>query len=111
MSDLKQKIKVWYEKIRAKTESYSRSGIRPIRDWHIVLTILFTLFVSVSVASLYLYTQIKESNLFIVEIDVTQTTVAIDNILLQKIVEEINERGVVANSLKQNRGIPADPSI
>ena len=111
MSKFFQKIKALYDKIKTRKESYSRDSIKPVHDWNILLIVSFTLLLVLAITASYFYQQINQGKLFTTEVNDKQVEVAINNNLLKKIVDEIRERQSSMNSIKQNKGIPSDPSL
>ena len=111
MKELIQKIKLLYEKIKTRNLSYDKDGIKSTHDWRVLLVATFILFVSITIAELYFYEQINQGKLFVVRKDDSKKYVTINSDLLNKTVNDIKQRESSLNSLKQNKGIPNDPSL
>jgi hypothetical protein len=111
MSEIISKIKKWFGRIRFKKITYIKKGIRPKHDWYIILVITFLL-VCVSVGlAYYFYIQIDQGKLFPASDKTSIKSVVIDNVLLNKVIMEIDEREKNLNDFKENKVIPEDPSI
>ena len=110
MSGLLQKIKTWYAKIRIKRESYVVSGIKPIRDWRILLISTLVIVVVMAIFAFYFYVQIDKGKLFVVKVSKTQNDTKINEVLLKKTVNDINSRKASLNEIR-NKNAPEDPSI
>ena len=111
MSSLLKKIKGLYSKLGITKISYERSGIRPKRDWNTLLILSCLILLLIALFAFYFYSQINQGKLFVVARDNTGREVKINDKLFQKIISEIKEREESLQSIKQNKGIPADPSL
>src|SRR4051812_15984793 len=111
MSAFIQKIKSLLKVLRIKPVSYVRIGMRPTRDWHIILSVVVgTLFI-LAYFAYYLYIQADQGKLFTsAESDMSKKTV-IDELLLKKVVGDINNREKQSKEFIKNVLIPDDPSI
>ena len=111
MQELFKKIKKWLEKISVKKSSYAKEGIKPKRDWYIILFIGFILVCVLADFARYLFKQIDQGKLFAIEKQNTEEPIIIDSKLLQKTIDDINFREKNLNDFRQNRMIPQDPSL
>ncbi len=110
MSDSINKIKIWFSKNLQKKNSYDREGIRPTKDWEIILGLtLLAFFVSVVVAG-YFYIQVNSNSVFQVDADIVENEVKINKPLLDKTISDINERRKSSDAIKRGGKIPSDPS-
>ena len=111
MSRLFQKIKGLYGKINIRHVSYERGGMRPKRDWNILLSLASIVLLILIFSSSYLYKGISKGSLFMVTKNNVDREVRINSSLLQKVVGDIKLREESFKNTKQNKGIPADPSL
>ncbi|HBZ04800.1 MAG: hypothetical protein UU11_C0013G0009 [Parcubacteria group bacterium GW2011_GWF2_40_69] len=111
MKDFSQKIKLFYVGLTKKESVYKRRGIKPTRDWLVILTTNLVLFCILGVFGFYFYTQINKDKLFITEKANAIEVVRINTGLLKKTVEDIHSREEQTTSIKNNGTVLADPSI
>lgn len=111
MKEIKQKIQNFLNKINSKKENYSKDGIKPIRDWGVVLSISFLFTLLLSVFSYYFYIETDQGEFFNSDNNEALKTVTIDNNLLKKTVDDFSFRQKNILNFRQNRIIPSDPSI
>jgi hypothetical protein len=111
MKDLLQKIKPFYVKVVKKEETYGRHGIKPTRDWSVLLIINFVVFVMLVMFTFYFYIQIKNDKLFVANETNTLKEVTINTNLLNKTIDDIKAREEVTNNLKNNKVSSPDPSL
>lgn len=111
MEDYINKAKVWLSSMKNKESSYEKEGIRPKRDWEIILSgATFALFIMALVAG-YFYTQVNKGNLFQVASGDTENEIKINKTLLDKTINDINDRQKSFDAAKQGSNIPPDPSL
>ena len=110
MSGLLQKIKTWYGKVRTKGQSYKISGIRPVRDWRIILFSTQIIILILVIVAFYFYTQINQGKFFVVKDNSTKDDIKINEVLLKKTVNDINLRKTSFEEIR-NKGVPSDPSL
>ncbi len=112
MSNLLQKIKSLFGKLKNKKVSYDRGGINPNRQWKIILSTTFIILCFLALIAFYFYSQIDKGNLFTVTSDSAQSEIKIDGSLLKKTVDDINARQAMNYNVR-NDGvfIPNNPSL
>ena len=111
MSQFKQKIKFWKDKIRTTKISYGKGDIQPTRDWRVTITLSFAVLVFGGFASFYFYNKIERGELFVVNKNSVVKEVKIDDILLKKTIDDINNRETLSLQIGKSKPIPLDPSI
>lgn len=111
MSQILQKIKDGYNKLVAGHSSYIKEGIRPTRDWGIILIYTSIVMCVMLFLEFYFYTLVKQEKLFGVMDDDFQKEVKINNDILVKVVGDINAREVNMLKIKEGKLIQLDPSI
>ena len=94
-----------------KRISYEERGMRPLRDWDILLVTSCLTLLFIALFAFYFYGQINQGKLFIVTQNDVDREVKINANLLQKITNEIKLRETTLQSIKQNKAIPSDPSL
>ena len=111
MKDLLQKIKKFYVKVIKKEETYQRHGIKPTRDWSILLLVSFITSVVLIIFTSYFYIQIKNDRLFVVDETNTLKEVNINTNILNKTIDDIKAREGTTNNIKNNKISSSDPSL
>ena len=110
MSQLFQKIKALYAKIRMKKKSYKIYGIRPAHDWRIFLVSTQIIVLILTIVAIYFYTQINQGKLFIVKGSKVKKEIKIDETLLKRVVKDIELRKQAFDEAKKKIA-PTDPSL
>ncbi len=112
MNDLNQismeKIKKWFEKINRGKPSYSKQGIRPAKDWNIIVVITAIVFCLEAVLSIFIYFQIESGAWFQESENTTLTKVSINQNLLGKISGQVDTK---ATTFSASVGSVIDPSL
>lgn len=111
MKDILQKIKSFYVKVIKKEETYQRHGIKPTRDWSILLLTSFIVSVVLIIFTSYFYIQIKNDRLFVVDETNTLKEVTINTDILNKTIDDIKAREETTNNIKNNKIGSPDPSL
>ncbi len=111
MPEILKKIIKWFESIKIRKEVYTKGDISPKRDWYIILVTSFFLICLLAGFSYYFYTQVDGGRLFVSDKETTFKPLVIDDELLTKTVDEINNREKNLIEFNQNKVIPANPSI
>lgn len=109
MSHLQQQFKMWYDKIQSRQISYDKIGIRPTREWRMILITIFILLCFSAVATFYFYREVNQGKLFVVVNNDTETQVKINKTLLKKTVDEINAREASMNQINAGKVSLPDP--
>ncbi len=110
MKELIEKIKSYLKGSSKKEISYEREGINPTHDWNVILILVFALLFVLAIASVYLYMQIQSGALFPASTDAKNTSVTINQDLLDKTIQKINADKTAFDSAK-TKGSVSDPSI
>ena len=111
MSKLLQKFKSWYNGLRKTKSLYEKKGIKPYKDWIIMLTSTQVIIIVFALLAYYFYIQIDKGNLFVVDKTTSENEIKINRVLLQKTVDDINFREQTTIETKESKSIPTDPSI
>ena len=111
MTDIFKKIKKWFESMSFKKTSYEKDGIKPKRDWYIVLFVTFILACLCADVARFLFRQIDQGKFFVSKNQIVLEPVVIDNQLLQKTIDGINSRQKDWTDFLQNKSVPTDPSL
>jgi len=91
--------------------SYERKGIRPNRDWNIILICAGLMLSALIFIAFYFYFQIEEGQIFMVNEKDSQREIKINAELFQKIVNDINTRIENLEAINHPGKIPNDPSL
>ena len=111
MPDIKQKTKQWYVKIKILWSSFSHGGIRPKRDWQILLVLTLVVVLISAGLAFYLYIGVDSGTLFSATVVEKPKGIIINQKFLQKIVDDSVAREKANASIDTNKNIPADPSL
>ena len=106
-----QQIKGLWGKINIRKVSYAKPGARPVRDWNILLSTTFFLLLISAFLAFYFFNQINAGTLFVVSPSDANKNIVLDNKLLKKTVDEINERQTFFDAVKSGSITHPDPSI
>ncbi len=104
-------IKDWWKKANKSSNSYDKGGIKPYRDWKIILVSTFFVLVIVGGLSTYLYMEVGQGRLFAVSDTESVNEAKINRPVLDKAIGVMKERKSLFDGIKNGEGIPADPSI
>jgi len=106
-----EKIKKYLGRFENKTPSYERKGIKPERDWGVIL-ILGLIFLCLSgILARYIFVQIEKGNLFSSEVEKTDEKIIINQKLLEETVNRMDTKQINLDNVKKNRIAVPDPSI
>lgn len=111
MSELINKFKSWYESLRTSKVSFEKKGINPKKDWNRILIVTFVTVSLLAGLSFYFYVEVDNGTFFSVEGEEESAEIKINNVLLKKIVEDINNREKSLMEIKEGKSVPANPSI
>ncbi len=111
MSDFINKTKAWFGKIQKRDSSYEKDGIRPKRDWEIILSFTTVLLIILAAVAGYFYMQVDQGKLFKVAADDVENEAKINKTLLDKTIGDINERRKSFETVMQGGIVSADPSL
>ena len=111
MSKLFQKIKSVFSGLKPTSLSYARRGMKPVHDWKIILIASQIAVLVVVVISVYFYVNISQGKLFSVKEDYSDIEININNNLLKKIVDDVDSRQSLIESVKENKTYTSDPSL
>jgi hypothetical protein len=111
MNDIIQKIKVWYQNISTKKISFERKGIRPKKHWMIIVfSTSFVTLVLIGISS-YFYIKVENGTLFSVPEREEISEIKVNNILLDKIVNDFDKREKNLSEIRAGKTIPPNPSL
>ncbi len=111
MSEQINKIKAWYGEISEKKISFEKKGIKPRRDWSIILFAVFCLVLVLAGFSYYFYVAIDNGTFFTISEEDTLNEVKINNNLLLKISGDIKDREENLLEIKSGKAVPANPAL
>ncbi len=105
------KIKDWYKNLTTKKVSFERTGIKPTRDWNIVIfTSMITLFICGGMA-FYFYIKVENGTFFSTYISEELQEVKINNNILNKLITDLNNRQRKLEEIQTAKKAPANPSL
>lgn len=111
MSEIIQKIKNWYQNFSSSKISFERKGIKPTRDWNIVIfSSLVVLFICGGLA-FYFYIKVDNGTFFGATVSEELAEIKINNKVLDKLIADINAREKNLIDIETNRQAPPNPSI
>jgi len=110
-NNIQKQIMGWFKPSAIKHISYKKSGVRPQRDWHIILIITFLLLLINGSVGYYIYVQINEGGFFTVDQPDTGNNVTFNAKLFEKTLSDINARQTQAQALKDHPIAIPDPSL
>ncbi len=110
MSELINKIKSWYSSITTKQLSFERKGIKPKKDWNIILFLTFIALIFAGALSFYIYTKIDNGTLFKVPEKENISEIKINNLLLKKMIDDYDNRAKSLIEIKNGKNIPPNPA-
>ena len=114
MNDINQismeKIKAWFGKIRSGRSSYDKTGIKPARDWKMMLVFAAVVFCLEAALAWFVYFQVESGAWVSEPQETTPTEVSINQNLLQKVAGEVGAKAAAYSATSTDKG-PADPSL
>jgi len=111
MSSITNKIESWYSSLKKPEISYEKKGIRPGKGWRLIFSIAFLiLFILAGVAS-YLYIQIDTGQFFETENKDFMSEVKINNLLLKKVIDDIDQREKSLEEIRSGKIAPPSPGL
>ncbi len=111
MNDPLKKMNEWFEKLRTSQISYDKNGIRPLKDWKIIMTSMFIVLLIIIAIATYFYMEVDGGKFFSVEEGTIGNETKINDNLLKKTLEGLNSRQEKLTILERDRIAPLDPSI
>ncbi len=105
------KIKDWYKNLTVSKISYEKRGINPKADWIKIISLMQIFILAIVAFSFYFYLKIDKGEFFGVEIDNTENEAKINKNLLDKAIQDLNDRETNFNQAKADRVVPPNPSI
>jgi hypothetical protein len=105
-----EKIKKWFEKISRGKPSYGKNGIKPKRDWGVIIVITAIVFCLEATLSAFVYFQIENDSWFRQPQNTTLTEVSINQNLLEKISGQIDQKNATYNATSTPKTI-SDPLL
>lgn len=111
MSELFNKIKNWYQNFSSSQISFERKGIKPTKDWNIVIfSSLIVLLITGGIA-FYFYVQVEKGTFFGATETEDLAEVKINNNILNKLIADINKRERNLVDIETGRKSPPNPSF
>lgn len=110
MEEIIKKIKNLVPKGEAKKTTYEKNGIKPIKDWGMLLVLSNLVVILCGLAAVYVYYQIDNDTFVSTESSVQGSDVKINTLLLSNIVNDLNDRADSFERIKSEK-VPTDPSI
>ncbi len=111
MSETFNKIKNWYQNFSSSKVSFERKGIKPAKDWNIVIFSSLTLLFIFGAIAFYFYVQVENGTFFGAVVSEELTEVKINNKTLDKLINDINVRERNLIEIEASRNAPANPSL
>ncbi|HRH27082.1 MAG TPA: hypothetical protein PLZ99_02905 [Parcubacteria group bacterium] len=111
MKEYLDKIKNWYQDFSSKKVSFERRGIKPKKHWMIIIFSMFILTLVLIAISSYFYIKVENGTLFSVPEREEISEIKVNNNLLDKIVEDFDNRERNLSEIKAGKAIPNNPSL
>ena len=105
-----EKIKSWFEKISRGKPSYDKEGIKPSRDWKVMIAVAAIVFCLEAALALFIYFQIENGAWFQTPEDTALTQVFINQNLLQQVADQIDAKAAVYSGASTTP-VALDPSL
>lgn len=105
-----KKIKLYFNGLIKKDHPYKQEGIRPSRDWKIIVISLAIILFATALMALYFYIQVNNGSLFKTPEDSSNVSVTIDQKALEKTIEKIDVKQATLDELLRNKTTLPDPS-
>jgi hypothetical protein len=104
-----EKIKIWFGGLWCSKQSYDKEGIKPKKDWSFIIIAVAIIFCLEGILAAFVYFQIENGVWFQNPQQNTLTEVSINQILLQKISNQIDAKAA-AYAAPSGGSVP-DPSL
>ncbi len=111
MDKYKNKIKSLYLKLRSNETNYEIKGVRPDRDWGMILVFSQLVTLILAGVALYFYIQIDNSRIFTIEKNSQSSEVTVSKVLLKKLVDDYKKREDSTLLINSTKAVPTDPAI
>ncbi len=111
MKKSSEQFRVWLEKLKSAKHSYQKKGIRPTRDWNIMLVTSFVISLFVAIYAVFFYYQINNISIFQVERVEDQSATGINRPLLDAVVKDIDYRTMKFVELDSGNVVKIDPGV
>lgn len=111
MNKLFQKAVVWFRDMNTKQFSYEKEGIRPTRDWNLIISCFFVTAIFIAGLSFYIYKQVDSGRWFVAPVDQSLTDAKINEVLLEKTIKKIDGNKKIFDEVKNGGSKLSDPSI
>ena len=111
MQDKLNKIKDWVKGHFKSDSTYDKGGIKPARDWRVILTTSFIVVIVLGLVAFYFYYEVSKGKLFVVSEASVVDQVKINRPFLDKVIEGIKTRKTQFENIKTGEGVPSDPAI
>ncbi len=110
MNEFFLKIKKLLKIATRSVPSNEYRGIRPVKEWKVMLVTLFSLLVIITGVELYIYLEVSRGTLFTVPMAESNQSVTINQKLLNVVMTDISTRRTVRESLASSTTILPDLS-
>ncbi len=111
MSETFNKIKLWYQNHSSSKITFERKGIKPTRDWSIVIFSSLIILLGLGSLAFYFYHQVENGTFFTAVVSEELTEVKINNKVLDRLIADINNREKNLNEIETNKNFPPNPSL
>ncbi len=109
MFDFFKKIKFLNINNKRKPVSYEKTGINPKKDWSKIIVLTFVALVLGGFLSLYFYIQIENGALFKTDYETPNVT-SLNKQALDRVISEMEEKQILADSINSSKSSLADPA-
>ncbi len=111
MSELSTKIKSWFGNLNKSKVSFERAGVKPARDWNILIFIVFLTLLIIGGMAFYFYVEVDNGTFFDVTDSEELSEAKINDQLLKKIIDDINTRENELAEIRESKDFPPNPSL
>ena len=111
MTEILKKFQNWFSKFTKSQISYNKKGIRPARDWKIILGLSQIIVIIFALLALYFYVEVDKGKFFEISQNKSDNYIEINTNLLNKTVKDINDRQTISSQLNSGSQFPDDPSL
>lgn len=111
MKDFNNKIKTWYQNFSSKKVSFEKDGIKPKKDWMIIVFVMLFITIILIGISSYFYINVDNGTLFNVPEREEISEIKVNNKLLEKIVGDYDDKEKRLNEIREGKSIPPNPAL
>lgn len=91
--------------------SFEKKGIKPSKDWNMVLFVYFVVLILLAGISSYFYMKVEDGTFFSVEEQEFKSGIKINGTMLKKVVDDINSREKSREDIKNGISVPSNPAL